>query len=210
MSDVRFVKGGTLVGRDEAAACSVLVAGAGISEPSTVHAFSSEEDFRVWLASSSAKKRLLALDTVVTRTRAEAAVGEAWSAARLQGSAELAVAALYELGERHLLQPSSEELLRKVTSETGSTPARFPSLMVLFDANELGGAWRPVDGVVPHLEWIGFDDRTSSLWLAGAGVLGQHPWFGGQRIYMLGAPWIRFDRLRDFGFDNCASSAAVL
>ncbi len=55
-----------------------------------------------------------------------------------------------------------------------------------------------------------FGDRASSVWLLGCGVLAQDARFGGQRIYMLGAPCARFDNLRQLGFNNCASSAAVL
>jgi len=205
MADARFVKGARLVGRDEAARGAVLVAGTGISEPSTVHAFDTEEAFRAWAAASPAKRALLELDAVVARARAEQPVD-----ARVKELADRAVAGLCELAERHRLQPAEEELLRRATSQDGAGPARFPALMVLFDAYGLGGGWRPVAGTAPVLDWIGFDDRTSSVWLAGAGVLAQHPWFGGQRIYLLGEPFARFEDLRQLGFDNRASSAAVL
>jgi hypothetical protein len=209
MADLRFVNGGKMVGRDEAARCAVLVAGTGITEPSTVHAFSSEEAFRTWAAAAPAKKRLLELDALIARARAGEG-SEPGGAERCAEMADRALASLYEAGERFSLQPNSEELLRKATANSGATPARLASLLVLFDAFDLGGGWRPVSGVVPHLDWIGFDDRTSSAWLAGAGVLGQHARFEGQRLYLLGVPWTRVDNLRQYGFDNRASSAAVL
>jgi hypothetical protein len=209
MAEVRFVMGGRIVGREEAARAAVLVAGAGISDPSTVHAFGDDESFRTWAAASRAKSRLLALDALVARARAEPDRGDA-PAARHQEQTEQAVCALLDLGGKYRLQPGSEDLLRRATSDANGTKARFDSLMVLYDGYEFQGSWRPVAGAVPRLDWIGFDDRTSSLWLSGAGVLGQHTGFGGQLLYMLGAPWTRFDRLSRFGFDNRASSAAVL
>ncbi len=202
MGDSRFVKNTRLVGREEASRAAVLVAGTSISEPSTVHVFDSEDSFRAWASASPAKKPILALDDEVARARAEQLVD-----ARVKELSDRAVAGLYDLAERHRLQPAEDELLRRATLEV---PARFEALMVLFDAYELGGGWRPVAGTVPVLDWVNFDDRTSSVWLAGAGVLSQHPWFAGQRIYLLGAPFARFDDLRQLGFDNRASAAAVL
>jgi hypothetical protein len=205
MRDVRFVKGAKLVSRDEAARSAVLVAGTGITEPSTVHAFDSEEAFQAWVATSPAKKPLLELDERVARARAEQPVD-----GRVKEVADRAVAGLHDLAERCALQPVDDELLRRATTTPSGGQPLFPSLMVLFDAYGLSGGWRPVAGTAPVLDWIGFDDRTSSVWLAGAGVLGQHPWFGGQRIYLLGVPFARYEDLRAMGFDNRASSAAVL
>lgn len=205
MVDARFVKSARLVDREEAARSAVLVAGTGISEPSTVHAFDAEEDFRAWAAASSVKRPLLELDGVVAAARSEQPVD-----ARVKEVADQAVAGLYDLGERLQRQPVEDEVLRRATSRDGAGEARFAALMVLFDAYGLAGGWRPVAGTAPVLDWIGFDDRTSSVWLAGAGVLAQHPFFGGQRIYLLGEPFARFEDLRQLGFDNRASSAAVL
>ena len=205
MREIRFVKSARLVSRDEAARSAVLVAGPGITEPSTVHAFDSEEAFQAWVAASPAKKPLLELDAHVALARTERPVD-----GRVKEGADRAVAGLYDLAERCDLQPVDDELLRRATSASASGDPLFPSLMVLFDAYGLAGGWRPVAGTAPVLDWIGFDDRTSSVWLAGAGVLGQHPWFGGQRIYLLGVPFARYEDLRALGFDNRASSAAVL
>jgi hypothetical protein len=205
MPEVRFVKSARLVGREEASRSAVLVAGTGITEPSTVHAFDSEGAFQSWAAASPAKKPLLELDAHVARARAEQPID-----GRVKEVADRAVAGLYELAERCDLQPVDDELLRRATATSAAGEALFPSLMVLFDAYGLAGGWRPVAGTAPVLDWIGFDDRTSSVWLAGAGVLAQHAWFGGQRIYLLGLPFARYEDLRALGFDNRASSAAVL
>jgi len=202
MLDARFVKDGKTVDRAEAARAAVLAAGASATGTATVQLFDSEEGFRSWAGATPARKPLLALDELVATVRLQQPVD-----ARVKEVSDRAVAELYDLAERHRLQPAEDELLRRATMDAG---AGFAALMVLFDAYGLGGGWRPVAGTVPVLDWVGFDDRTSSVWLAGAGVLGQHPWFGGQRIYLHGLPFARFDDLRDVGFDNRASSAAVL
>ena len=202
MLDARFVKSGKTVDRGDATRAAVLAAGAGASDPLTVHVFESEEAFRTWARSTPANQALLELDDLVTRVRLEQPVD-----GRVKEASDRAVSELYDLAEKHRLQPAEDELLRRAALEEG---AGLGALMVLFDAYSLAGGWRPVAGTVPVLDWVGFDDRTSSVWLAGAGVLGQHPWFGGQRIYLRGMPFARFDDLRDLGFDNRASSAAVI
>jgi len=202
MTDTRFVKNARRVGQDDASRATVLVAIAGVSEPATVHVFDTEESFRSWASASPANGPVLRLDDEVARARTERPVD-----ARVKELSDQAVAGLYDLAERHGLQPVEDELLRRATLEP---PVRFEALMVLFDAYGLSGGWRPVTGTVPVLDWVGFAARTSSVWIAGAGVLSEHPWFAGRRLYLVGAPFSRFDDLRELGFDNRASAAAVL
>jgi hypothetical protein len=65
------------------------------------------------------------------------------------------------------------------------------------------GAW-------PNFNWwpFSFNDRASSAVAWGFHVAFEHSWWRGRRLYLIGLPYVSFDDLSVFGFDNLISSAA--
>ncbi|MFW3461901.1 hypothetical protein ACN24K_15115 [Streptomyces microflavus] len=64
-------------------------------------------------------------------------------------------------------------------------------------------------GTWPNFNWFPYDcnDAASSVKAWGPNVLCEHSWYRGRRFYAIGT-YQEFRDLRDFGFDNLASSYA--
>ena len=45
---------------------------------------------------------------------------------------------------------------------------------------------------------------------ASYGLFFEHAWYFGQKMFVFGIPWLRLDRLVEFGWNNRVSSAVML
>lgn len=109
------------------------------------------------------------------------------------------------------LRVNSKELFMKATNadcDQLEGPIFDPS--IIYEHINFGGAWRPLSGTIPNFRWIGFNDKASSMRVAGAGILFQHAWYKGQRFYFGGVPYMDFSDFREFGFNDLASSVALV
>jgi len=80
--------------------------------------------------------------------------------------------------------------------------------IVVFDRQGGAGKFRHLSIAWPNLKWepYCFNDRASSALARGVNVLCQHDWFGGRRIVLSGYPAYSYDDLREYNFDNEATS----
>jgi hypothetical protein len=73
---------------------------------------------------------------------------------------------------------------------------------VLYDGPDFAGSFRSLPPTYPHLGWVNFDERTSSVIVLGVTVLCEKTFYRGAKLYLLLGPW----GLERFGFDNQVSS----
>jgi hypothetical protein len=100
--------------------------------------------------------------------------------------------ALRRLSEKTGLALNSPELFRRA-HEGQAGEERIFRTFLLYEHVNYGGAAVPVLLTWPDFRWLGFNDRCSSLHWAGAGVLCEHIWYGGQWFWLFGIgslPWI--------------------
>jgi hypothetical protein len=64
----------------------------------------------------------------------------------------------------------------------------------------------------PNMKWwpYRFNDRASSAKAWGGNILFQHTWYHGRRLYLIGLPFVQFDNLSVFDFNDMASSFVSL
>lgn len=64
----------------------------------------------------------------------------------------------------------------------------------------------------PNMKWwpYRFNDKASSAKAWGGNILFQHTWYRGRKLYLIGIPYVQFDDLAIFDFDNTASSFVSL
>jgi hypothetical protein len=75
-----------------------------------------------------------------------------------------------------------------------------------------GGASKFFSVTWPNMKWwpYRFNDRASSAKAWGGNILFQHTWYHGRKLYLIGLPFVQFDDLSVFGFNDMASSFASL
>jgi hypothetical protein len=75
-----------------------------------------------------------------------------------------------------------------------------------------GGASKFFSVTWPNMKWwpYRFNDRASSVKAWGGNILFQHTWYHGRRLYLIGLPFVQFDDLSAFDFNDTASSFASL
>ena len=80
--------------------------------------------------------------------------------------------------------------------------------MLLFEHNNYKGKAKYVTVTFPNLKWwpYKFNDKASSVYVWGLGVLFEHSWYRGRRIYFLGLPFGKFPALSAWNFNDKASS----
>lgn len=64
----------------------------------------------------------------------------------------------------------------------------------------------------PNFKWwpYKFNDKASSAKAWGGNILFQNTWYGGRRLYLVGLPYVEFDDLSVFDFNDRASSFVSL
>lgn len=83
------------------------------------------------------------------------------------------------------------------------------SALLYSDVN-FGGRSKFFPTTWPNFKWwpYRFNDRASSAKAWGVNILYEHTWFRGRRLNLIGIPYVQFEDLSVFGFDNIGSSKA--
>ena len=83
---------------------------------------------------------------------------------------------------------------------------------LLYNGKNFSGKTKFITKTWPNLKWwpYRFNDRASSAKAWGGNILFQHSWYRGRRLYLIGVPYVQFDDLSVFDFDNIASSFVAL
>lgn len=83
---------------------------------------------------------------------------------------------------------------------------------LLYDGKNFSGGSKFLTATWPNMKWwpYKFNDRASSAKAWGGNILFQHSWYRGRKLYLIGIPYVQFDDLAIFDFDNTASSFVSL
>lgn len=168
--------------------------------------FSSAEEFDSWIRASGHSAAVARINQHVSQAQQEARSPGAGE--RYKRKADAILGRLDELSQSTHLALNSAELFRLATDEsTNSQPPIFDPALLFEDMYCLGRAV-PLWKSCPDFGWLGFNDRASSAYVYGEGVLFENVGFRGRAFWMLRYP--PFYKIPRFDwFDNLASSGAI-
>lgn len=182
-----------------------------IEDGKRVLLFSDEDEFLAWNRTSPITQHVKKIDDLVKKAQSFEHIGNDDVIYWQRLLSDRTISDMKILAERFRLDVTSVELF-KIAHEGASIfePPIIRSA-TLYDHGECGGSWRVLFTGVPYpnLSWIGFNDRASSVRLtAGIGMLTQHRWFRGRRVFVSGIATTCIP-LAPLNFHNIASSAIV-
>lgn len=178
----------------------LVIADGGAVERGTLGVYLKEDDFVADLkgtrgADTVAKVREDVRKVLMDRAKEP----EKEQAARYHKENERVTEEYLKLSKKTGLPLDSQELLQQAID------ARIMNSAILFEHINYGGSWRPV-GKIPHLGWIGFDDRASSFkMIFSVGFLASNTWFSGRRYWTFGTYFFEPD-LRNSNFNDITTS----
>lgn len=195
----------TILDKAEVIACGNL-----LPTSHAIYGFTSEEEFQEWADSLFIADSIRRIHEFVHEARKYENDGLASIEAIWKEYIDSMTDLLKKLANREGVAENSRDLFLVAEGLSGHPlQPKVLNSAILYQHINFGGSWRPVTGPIPHLSLIGFNDTTSSVRMFGTGFLAQHGFWRGRRFYMLGIPWIEFADLREFDFNDRASSVLL-
>jgi hypothetical protein len=184
------------------AEASVIAVGSDTpGDENLVHVLESQDALAAWAKNTSLAEAVARAQDSIAQAQALKGQDLSDRKQQMKAEAEQALSDLQSLAKSTGLEWPSEELFRQAHGTILKSAA-------LFDKAGYSG-WDQFCLLVsafPYVElgWFGWNDRASSLWHYGVGVLSEHPWYLGRSIWMFG--WTGLPNLAWLDFDNMASS----
>lgn len=200
---LRFIAKDHELDRAEAVEYPVLVAGAIVPEKNSVAVFESDKEFAAWARETKYAAKVAETSRLISEfPRVD--VSDHQEARRFQAMTHETTRNLERLADKIGVPTWSDEVFAKAIEEG------ILRSSLIFRHINLGGDFRPmVTGFpVPFFSWIGFNDTASSALVSGALLLCANSLFRGTRLWLFGAPALRWN-LTDFGFNDRASSGVA-
>jgi hypothetical protein len=212
MNNVRIERNGRLIQIEDVKESEVIVAGGATSDPERALVFDTEDAYRTWAASVPIGEHYMRLDMATLRFRAlEDDAGDERARIIHRRRLERLREDFDDLRARLGENTPFAELFAKASYDAPLLEGPILDSMTLHHRTNLGGDWVPIHNYTPisNLGWIDFDNRTTSVLIHGVGVLARYTRFRGRKLYLAGFPVLEYPDLKDFNFNNLASSAAV-
>jgi hypothetical protein len=195
---LRFLVGDHELDKTEALEYPVLVAG-----DTVCRCFESDKEFLEWAKETKYADKTAEVSRLISKfPRVEADSKD--QERQIRAMAYERIRKLEELSTNIGVPTWSEELFVRAI-EAGVLHSSL-----IYRHINLGGDFRPiVSGIpVPSFWWIGFDDAASSALVSGVLLLCSRSFFRGDRLWLYGAPAVKWN-LTDFGFNDRASSGVA-
>lgn len=183
---------------------SVIAAGFDVDDPSRVHAFRSTSEFDDWVQTTNHSGKVRSARSDMEKIKGKGDRDREAIVRQHDAEMKRVTKEAERLSRETGLRWPSPELFR-----IGHDRGIFHSIVLCDLPNYSMGAlgWRlfNIPGI-PDLNWVGFNDATTSYFVSGFGAMYEHPWYGGRAFWTIGVPIWGVPDLRAFGWDNIASS----
>jgi hypothetical protein len=208
-----FSSEGKLLSAADAKNAEVIAAG--MVANNVAHAFKSREEFTKWSSSTRYFDVVQSIEKKTADARKHQKLDHSAIEARQKKLVARVEEDMKDLAARTKLEPNSEALFLRATSESDPLEGPIFDPITAFDSVGSGGIGAPgpwihlPGGGWPDLRWFGWNDRISSLRVSGFVTMYEHIWWQGRTLFLAGFPVWYYPNFGFFGFDNIASSAWV-
>jgi hypothetical protein len=203
----------------DTADAEIVIVWSGLPKDILGYVFDAHDDLHGWAREVGQSEIVERLEEAAKkgregRVRTDSVALEAWQKKRVARI----TAELNDIARMYGLPVTSPELLAKATTDADPLVGRVFDPWVLFDvapgpsAPGCTGDWLPIEGLMPNLSWLGFDNRASAARGIGGALLFTEFWFEGRSKYLINnLGWSNGCRnLQRAGFGNAVSSAIAI
>lgn len=186
---------------------AVVACGSQLPSSNAIYGFRSDEEFQEWCEGLPIADSVHRAYRMARRIQDLEKTNLTQMEAAWRETCEAKAAELQRLALREDVADGSREQFDLATGG-GATP-RVIGLTILYSGVGFSGKVRPIPIAIPRLKTLGIDDQVSSMRAFGAGFLAADTFFRGKKFFYFGIPGIDFADLRDFDYDDKASSILV-